>query len=384
MQSSPAPRDRRDFLVCGASLLGTAALAGNSCATPVTRAAGMEMDDGSALDAALERLHAQPIDADIHRSNHVPMVVETLGVLGRGAAILPWFEQHHEPGTTPAAARSAIDAETWRAALARPERFLDWQTLFLRELEHEDWQRVVRLWVPRLAPGLAGAATHGLIRTGHAARAVATRDNEIRRRELATGLAYWAVSYQELPWDGSLAPEASVEAALARVAARRPAVEPPRGNIVAGLAALDDTPSFRPVAGLIDTRDPLRTLHEITSTFAQIFLRNPELPIHFTHAVTAPSALRLLLSVLDEETARSATRLAWQAAAGLYVVYADPRRARVEPRADHTTTELVDDALAVGDPHAIKLTEACLREEAIATDPAYRAAAHAISEAMKV
>jgi hypothetical protein len=383
MPSSPTPPDRREFLTSGASWIGAAALAGNSCAAGAARSTSSGTSDGDELDAALERLHAQPLDANIHASNHVPMVVEALGVLGRETAIQPWFDAHHAPGTTPAETRGALAAREWRDALARPERFLDWQMLFLRELENEDWKRVVGVWAPRLAPGLAGAATHGLIRTGHAARAVAARDSAIRRRELATGLAYWAVSYQELPWDGTLAPEPSVEAALAKVELRRPKVEPPRGNIVSGLASLDDTPSFRPVAGLIDTRDPLRTLHEITAAFARLFLANPERQIAFTHAVTAPSALRLLLPALDEETARTATRLAWQAAAGLYVVYGDPRRPAVAATDTYAESKLIDDALAVGDPHAIKLTEACLREEAVAPDPSYRAAAHAISAAMK-
>jgi hypothetical protein len=37
--------------------------------------------------------------------------------------------------------------------------------------------------------------------------------------------------------------------------------------------------------------------------------------------------------------------------------------------------ELIDHAVASGDEHAIKFTEACLRENAILPDPAYLAAA---------
>ena len=54
-------------------------------------------------------------------------------------------------------------------------------------------------WVPRLVPGTVGAATHGLIRTAHGLRALGEADTLPRRLEVATGLAYWASSYQELP-----------------------------------------------------------------------------------------------------------------------------------------------------------------------------------------
>src|SRR4029077_9128353 len=92
-----------------------------------------------------------------------------------------------------------------------------------------------------------------------------------------------------------------------------------------GLRTLADTPSFRPVAGWIDVRDPTHTLGKMASAFARLYLRNPERRVAFTHTLTAPSALRLLAPHLDEENVREATRYAWQAAAGLYVVYRDPR-----------------------------------------------------------
>ena len=59
---------------------------------------------------------------------------------------------------------------------------------------------VVGEWVPRLLPGTVGAATHGLIRTGHAVRGARARPT---RRPGGSrwrhGLAFWASSYEELP-----------------------------------------------------------------------------------------------------------------------------------------------------------------------------------------
>lgn len=347
-------------------LHASACAAGAGLADRMRRQASVDAD---LLDRGLERLHALIPDASVHRSNHVAMVIEALGVLGEARSIEPWLDANLG-AYEPAAAKSRpIDPEDWKESLGRTERALDWHALFLAELVNEDWRTVLRRWVPRLAPGLAAAATHGLIRSAHATRSLEARDNELRRRELATGLAYWAASYQELPWDGSLAPETSVEAALARLEPRLPAREPPPGNIIAGLTSLSEMPSFLPVAGLVDSGDPERTLGEMSAAFARLYLRNPERRIHFTHSITAPSALRLLAPHLDEESVRTATRHAWQAAAGLYVVYGDPRKGMPDTSASSGSGELATRAVQNGGAHAIKLTEACLREQRVAPDP---------------
>jgi hypothetical protein len=254
---------RRELLAAGSALagIGLAALAARP-AVAAPRARALDADD--LLDAAYERIHARFSDVNIHASNHAPMVCEALGVLGRADAMAAWLDENPDDFERGPGARQPIDPAHWRAALADATRFADWQVFFLTELAGEDWRLVLRRWIPRLAPGLAAAATHGVIRAGHAARALSVRENDTRRRELAIGLAYWAINYQELPWDGSLAPEPSVEAALATLVPRQPGIAPPRGNIITGLTALEDTPSFRPVAGRVDVRDPLRTLGEIT------------------------------------------------------------------------------------------------------------------------
>ncbi len=385
---APEP-SRRQVMAAGASLAGlglTSFLGGSACAQ--TRAAPPEPRPRATagdelLDQALERIAARFPDANIHRSNHAPMVSEALATLGRPEAIAPWLDAHLDDFERSRLERRPIEREHWREALGHTERYADWQASFLAEIEADGWPAVLRRWVPRLAPGLAGVATHGVIRTGHGARGLGLRDSPIRRLELATGLAYWAANHEQLPWDGSTPPgEKSVEAALARVETRLPAREPPRGNIVTGLRALRETPSFAPVAGWIDTSDPERTLTEMASAFARLYLRNPEHRIAFTHAVTAPSSLRLLAPYLDEETVRSGVRYAWQAAAGLYVVYGDPRRPAREARASGEREALVARAIESGGAHAIKLTEACLREEALSHDPVLLAAAEDAGESL--
>jgi hypothetical protein len=72
---------------------------------------------------------------------------------------------------------------------------------------------------------------------------------------------------------------------------------------------------------------------------------------------------------------REAARFAWQAAAGLYVVYGDPGRSAPAEREPMPVDTLVARAVEQGGTHALKLTEACLREHALSRDGALLLAA---------
>jgi hypothetical protein len=84
--------------------------------------------------------------------------------------------------------------------------------------------------------------------------------------------------------------------------------------------------------------------------------------------------MRPLLTCVPQEAAPAVLRYGWQAAAALYAAFgtAPP----VEPREVHVDRdELIDQAVATGDEHAIKFTEACLREYVLDPQPVYLAAA---------
>jgi hypothetical protein len=100
------------------------------------------------------------------------------------------------------------------------------------------------------------------------------------------------------------------------------------------------------------------------------------------HAVTAPSALRLLLPYLPEVDARLAARYAWQACAALYAWYATPSSpspTSLEPPSEPRDT-LIDRAIAAGGAHTIKFTEACLRDYAFNPKPVYLMVARDVAE----
>ena len=95
-----------------------------------------------------------------------------------------------------------IRREDWRGALSERSRFADWSVFFGEELREAPWREVLDRWMGRLAPGFCAAATHGVIRVGHAVRRLADSETPPRLRELADAFASWAATYQELPANG--------------------------------------------------------------------------------------------------------------------------------------------------------------------------------------
>jgi hypothetical protein len=239
---------------------------------------------------------------------------------------------------------------------------------------------VLDTWVARLTPGLAAAAAHGLIRTAHATRSLAARDNALRRSELAQGLAYWAADYQELPVSNRKSMmHSSVSTALTRIETLPSEKRPSGGSIVDGLRALDSLPSFAGVITYVDASgEPAAFVSELTEAFAHVYLANARdsgRRITFVHAVTGPSALRLIAPHVKPDTARAAQRYAWQVAAALYAVFGNAQATEAAESESVDARMLPDLAVKSGDEHAIKMTEVCLRENALNPKPVYLAAA---------
>jgi hypothetical protein len=365
------------------------------------------------LDEVLETL--APFGPDLRNGNtsHAPMAVEALCALGRDDAVVPWLDRYRAELLPMPARRERISAENWRGALARPERAGDWSAFFAEELLGAAWREVLDRWIGRLAPALCASATHGVIRVGHAVRALALAESSARLRELADALASWAFAYQELPTaarsdggtqsDGralaarsderalaarsderALAARSDERALAARLAIHQVPIVPKErrrfsGTIVSSLEALDQFPEFAPAIDLLEIgADPAAQLAELTQVFARVYVANAHdtlTSIVFIHGITSATALGHLLPHLSPSNQRAGMRFAWQAGAALYAAFGTlPEPAReVEPPRDSPAT-LVERAVAHGDEHAIKLAEACLARNAIRPDPAYLAA----------
>lgn len=368
-------------------VLGMAAAAG--CAFPHRLHAGST--DGDALDAALRRLQKQEPESRHGLSTHEPMAAEALCALGYSGRVAQWVDGYRGPALRLPPPSAPIDRRTWRAALgpdraaasweeANP-RWADWNEFFTAELDGNAWQEVLDRWAGRLAPGMSGAATHGVIRTAHAARSLGRRDTPERRGELARGLAYWASSYEELPagpvrrarYDRFA--DALAEVPLYWEAFGR---KPEGRNIVEALRGVHTLERFDEVRDLMaEPADLSGAISALTATFTRVYLRHgtERDTIAFIHAVTGPASLRRMAPYLKAGTARAALPYAWQTAAAVFSAYARTHDLRRSEESRLTPGELAARAADNGDEHAIKFTEVMLAEHKVNPDPVYLAAA---------
>ena len=336
------------------------------------------------IDEMLDLLSFAGAELGSGNANHGPMATEALFALGRDEAVLPWVEEYRTRLSDRPLPSLAIPRSEWREYLGARERLGDWIEFFENELKEAEWQDVVRRWAPLLAPAVISAATHGLIRTAHAARNLSHRDTPQRRYELAQGLGYWAARYYTLPGSPSQTHSGySPGQALGRAQRLHDRTFDGSGSISEQIKGLEDEPEFEPVINLADASgDVSRFLSNLTETFAGIYLANSKDLIAFVHTVTAPSALRMLTPYLDEADARQAARYAWQACAGIYCWYSTvpPRDSVSWEMPAENRDEIIDRAVGAAGAHSIKFTEACLREYALNPNPVYLAAARDVSE----
>jgi hypothetical protein len=340
--------------------------------------------DYSRMDAALRFLGDYGPDLSNGFTNHAPMVTEALSAMGRADAVMPWLEKNWPlRGLMMPRVAPSHPIGDWKAALGNNAPF-DWSDFLAAELASMAWQAFVTQWTTRLAPGACSDAAHGIIRAGHAVRSMAEHETPERRRELADAFGLWASGYVTLPVADYSGKPMPAHEAIAQVPFSPGKAREERGGFTTGLRSLNDFPGFAPVIGMIDVSgDPATTLSETTETFARVYLANAHDPytvIAFIHAVTACASLRALGAFLDAQTTRAALRYAWQTGAALYSVYGTHKPGFEDVAApEETPFRLIALAVDTGDDHAIKFTEACLREYALHPNPVYLAAArHAI------
>jgi hypothetical protein len=341
------------------------------------------MPDTSAtdvLDEGLTRLASTGPEFRGGLSNHGPMAAEALVRLGRSGAVEHWLDGYLprlEPASHPS---DRITDDTWPEALGKYNRVADWSAYLRDQLAEDPWRDVLARWWPRLLPGVAAAATHGIIRTSHAARSLAAMEetepiaNGPRLDELANGLAYWAASYFEIPGAAPASGHLDLRAAIDGL----PVVpDPVPGDMIttrlkAGLAREPGFGAALAALAAPDGPDASRAaLRDLAREFAGRFLAyGRQQPITWLHAVTAPVAAYSALPLLPDELARPTYNALWQVGAAIYTVHAG--RVTPEPlptAAPPAPDDLADRAVATGDEHAIKLTEACLRLHAQVQDP---------------
>lgn len=310
-------------------------------------------------DEALERYHRTGPEFDGYLSNHGPMVVEALARLGHGEQIHAWSDDYLSRLDEVPRSVSAIAADDWREALGDAHRSADWITFFRDRSREQSWEGLLATWWPRLLPGIAAGATHGVIRVGHAVRALRAADTEPRRAELSHALAYWAARWQPVPLV-----RATGSYDVASTLARIPRVATQELGIRHRLAQLPTTtdwqPTLRSLAGPARPEDvPAALVRLISGVLARYATHAHGNPTMMVHAATAPMAVLNSLPSLPTPLWHPSFDAAWTATGAVLAAYA-PAEARPAPVAS-SAADTLDQALRHGGEHVVKLTDTALR-----------------------
>jgi questin oxidase-like protein len=313
-------------------------------------------------------------------TNHGPMAAEALIALGRPESVATFVEGYLKRFTAQYPAPfQAVTQKNWREALGDGRRVADWANFFQSELKERPWRQVLEQWSAALAPGLSAAAAHGLLRTGHAVRSLAVKETDLRLRELAQGLSYWAAYYQLLPETSDMTSEHFTPAlAIDRIPLLPNEKRAGSGSIMILLRSLQDFPQFADTANLVQPGENAEAfLSQVTEGFAGVYVKNVTQKNFITliHSVTGTTVLRSMVPHLSAATTRKLLHYGWQMAAGLYSISGIGRINGPVNEQEIKRDDLIDRAVALREEHAIKFTEACLREYALNPKPVYLQAA---------
>ena len=317
------------------------------------------------LDEAYTRLRSTGPEFDDWLSNHGPMAVEALARHGHEDEIPQWLDGY---GTRLEAAPGPSGTiDDWRGALGDARRLGDWLGWFDNELRDQPWTQVLQTWWPRLLPGIAAGATHGVIRVGHAVRVLREEgETAARVAELAQGLGYWAARWQPVPSATAPAGRLDAESAVASV----PTIPRQVGGIQARFAQLEDVDGWPQAQRALSTSaDWEGLLRDVVSAAVRRYATHSHgNAVMLVHAATAPNAvLRALRSLPNELWAPSAAA-AWSASAAIHAAYASTTSAP-PARSAATAADAFDRAAQHGDEHVIKLADTALDTYSWTGDP---------------
>ncbi|CAM5288715.1 questin oxidase family protein [Streptomyces aurantiogriseus] len=312
-------------------------------------------DTSGRLDEAFERLHTTGPERLGRLSNHAPMVVESLAAHGQAGAVHRWLDRYQDKlEEFPDPVAPVTDAD-WPEALGDIRRAADWIAHFTRALAERPWRDVLADWWPRLLPGLYGAATHPVIRVGHAVRALEAEENAPRVAELAHALGYWAARHRPVSGLTALPGAPTAAESLDAVPAVRAEswAYPDRLAVVRALPVWAD-----------DVTDPgtarTRLTELVRAATHRYATHGHGEETMLVHAATAPNAVLRTLDALPRTLWAPSLHAAWTASAAVTAMYAPAEPVDYVPPARLTAEEVVERALAHGDEHVIKLTDTAL------------------------
>jgi hypothetical protein len=322
------------------------------------------------LTDAYDLLHhmGPEYDGDEHGNNgltnHGPMVAEVLDRRGYDMRISPWVTRYVTRLRELPAGRESIDEANWGSALGDGGRVGDWTAYFSRQLGDRMWHDVLAEWWPRLLPGIAAGATHGVIRVALAVLSLARAFEPAAPQldELAHGLAFWAARSRAVP--ATAPPAGPLEAAQALDGI--PHLADQSGLIVHRLGRLAELPGWPAAQQALrapqtadDVPPLLRQL--VHATTVRYLGSGYGSPVLLVHTATAPNAVLRTLPYLPEDQWAPSLAAVWSAIAAIIAAY-EPSRLRPRgdwprPAAGDGPDAAVERAAAHGDEHVIKFTD---------------------------
>jgi hypothetical protein len=334
----------------------------------------------SALDEAYERLHATGPEWGGNLSNHGPMAAEVLARRGHAGDVPRWVDAYLRRLDELPAPREAISDADWQRALGDGARIGDWTAYLVRQVTERPWRDVLVAWWPRLLPGIAAGATHGVIRTGHAVRTLRSGDeSDAAVAELGYALGYWAARSTTVP--GVREPNGRLDpgSALAGI----PHLAEQSGPIAGRLARLGELAGWpESVAALSGVADAdaahARLLELVDAATLRYLSHGYSSPVLLVHTATAPNAVLSVLPVLPREMWAPSLAAVWAASAAITSAYAPDAARNERTPAPASPHDVVEQAVAHGDEHVIKFADTAVDVyERTANPDALAAAAHA-------
>ena len=329
---------------------------------------------GGEIGALLAAMTAYGSEFERTFSNHAPMALTALaGIGGTPARLESFFAYYRDCKKLPpfAAPREPLDASNWEAAIGQREREPDLRGFFRAEVARLGVPAALRLYLPRLAPGVAASAFHGLMRLAYAL----LRESE---DDIAVALAYWAATYLPLrPARGASPITDDPAEVLARVSGfdslRKLHLHDLLWQNMRDAAA---APEFATVVDWLAIDE--RTLGRMAATGLTLFASTQ----HFAalHVVTGAHWLRIVEPFAERAAFYALLRHFWQGVCGLVGEMGFPRLPDAATLASWRRIEapgwplLHAAARESFDEHDISLAFSAFEEDKAYADPLYRVA----------
>jgi len=313
------------------------------------------------LHRVLDEALAWPPEYASELSNHLPMALHALSELGASASRMRQFaERYLERFAGRGGGSRASRVADWLPLRGQADAYPSLRVTFEDALARDGRDAVLRRVLPALWTGVAAAAFHGVIRTGHAAQA--GHDGE-----LAAALAYWAWRWQPL---SPPSPGAAIAAAdwWQRLLAASHEAKPEGRLISHRMDRAARSRAYLELAGRLHPEPD--TMANLWAFAAGCYADTGNFTV--LHMVTGVRAVQVLLPWIDDPDA--ALREVLHAFAAATLAAAVPARP-LPPMPALDWPEIVARALASDDDHVVKLVHASRSAEQLGIPGRFRDAA---------